>query len=1177
MVTLDCFKKALKQKIETTAPSLKKPLTDLQYDAGFDLLTHGNRTSYQDFIIPQLSQTVASLLETRTDVSVLEIGPGPKSVLGYLPEQLRQKIRRYTALEPNDIFAERLEAYLPLPGLEQPPVIHRAAFGLKDETHSSRGGDAGWTAEQYDLLLFCHSMYGMKPQHKYIERALEMVRDSPEGGMVAVFHRQGTLRIDGLVCNTTASFPTGSVRVADDDKVLDCFATFISGVSVPEGTTVSAWREVCRTLGRREEAHLYFAAPEVTATFTRHATKLPELTAQVPVTNDTSKIKNRHARLHGPAAVVRPTELHHVQKCVLWALKHKTSLTVVGGGHSGQCLWPGVVAVDMSAFDQLQIVDSGNETEISEAKAGALVVVETGCNAGDVVEKTMAAGLAVPMGSRPSVGAELWLQDGIGHLARLHGLTSDSIVGAVVVNTLGEIICIGRVPEQAWPAVAVRPDNEDELLWALKGAGTSFSIVISVVFQAVAAPKYTIRNWVAPLQDSVQTRDKFSKLELVAKELQRHCSVDAYMFWDANKLRLGVSMCEVSTPNDRETLSPDYSALSAFMDLEETSIEVDGVGLFDTEMYMSVMHGGHGRGKTSAFKRCIFLKHIGSPGIVDILVAAMETRPSPYCYFHLLHGGGAVGDVADMSTAFGCRDWEYACVITGVWPRDQDGTEIADAAVQWVYKVATDLLPVSQGAYCADLGPDPRDAALAVEAFGPNRSRLTRLKHRSDPDNVLAYACPISRTIAAPKLIVLVTGKSCAGKDHCAKIWARTFRTNSLSARVISISDKTKREYAEAHGVDLTRLLGDRPYKEDHRPALTQYYQEQVKQTTLLPEKHFQQLVDGAIGVDVKASNASAVLCIVLHSTKTLHKRFPRGNPKTYIALALEALVDVLLITGMRDNAPVASFSHLVPESRVVEVRVLASGEVRHDRGASNAAHRTNGDADVEQESDACPTFIFSNEVTGSEAAETFATTRLVPFFHEDLQRLASMMRTVPNFPSPGIDFRDVLDIVQQPDGLRLCTSLLQAHFASDIATADCIAACEVGGLVFASALAQQVDVPLKVLRKEGKRPPPTTSVAKPISHISSFADRASEGSRIEMDKFAITERATSVVIVDDTLATGTTLCAVLNLLVDSGVDFKAMSVIVVAEFPAHRGRELLRREGFGGVRVQSLLVFGGA
>ncbi|KAK5734698.1 hypothetical protein LTR17_008776 [Elasticomyces elasticus] len=1084
MATIERLKKALKQEIETNTPLYTKPLTDLQYDAAFDLLTQGNRTTYQDFIIPQLSQTLASLLQSRSDVSVLEIGPGPRSVLGFLPEQLRQKVTRYTALEPNDIFAERLKAHLPLPGLEHPPSIHRAAFDLKSETHSPSGGDAGWKAEQHDLVLFCHSMYGMKPQHKYLERALEMVRDSTEGGMVAVFHRQSTLRTHRLVCNTTASFPTGSVRVADDDKVLDCFATFISGVSIPEETIVSAWREVCRAHGRRQETHpghLFFGAPEVMFTFTRHAIKLPELIAQVPVTNDISKVKNRHARLHSPAAVMRPTEILHVQQCVLWALKHKTSLTVVGGGHGGQCLWPGVVGVDMSAFDQLQIVDSREEAETSDASARALIVVGTGCKAGDVVEKTMAAGLAVPMGSRPSVGAGLWLQGGIGHLARLHGLTSDSIVGAVIVSTLGEIHCIGSVPEQSRPGGAVCPDNEEELLWALKGAGTNFGIVISVVFKAVAAPNYTIRNWVAPLQDFVEARDKFSKLELVAQEPQRHCSVDAYMFWDVDKLRLA------------ETPSPDYTDLRAFMGQEKRSVRVDGVGLFDTEMYMSVMHGGHGGGKTSAFKRCIFLKHIGSPGIVDILVAAMETRPSPFCYFHLLHGGGAVSDAADVSTAFGCRDWEYACVITGVWPREQDGTEIADAAVQWVYKVAMNLLPVSQGAYCADLGPDPRDAALAAEAFGPNRSRLARLKHSTDPEGVLAYACPLPRTVAAPRLIALVTG------------------------------------------ADVTRLLQDRPYKERHRPALTSYYQNQLQQTPQFPGEQFQQLVDDAIGIDV------------------------------------------LLVTGMRENAPVAFFSHLARGSRVVEVRVVASEEVRLDRGASHAARGSDGDADVERESAACPTFMFSNETAGSEAADTFAKTCLLPFFHEDLQRLASMMRTVPNFPSPGIDFRDVLDIVQQQDGLHLCTSLLQAHFAGDIAKADCIAACEVGGLLFASALAQQVNVTLRVVRKEGKRPPPTISVAKPTSHISSFTDGEAEGSRIEMDKFAIAERATSVVIVDDTLATGTTLCAVLNLLVEAGVDVEDMSVIVVAEFPAHRGRELLRREGFGGVRVQSLLVYGGA
>lgn len=76
-------------------------------------------------------------------------------------------------------------------------------------------------------------------------------------------------------------------------------------------------------------------------------------------------------------------------------------------------------------------------------------------------------------------------------------------------------------------------------------------------------------------------------------------------------------------------------------------------------------------------------------------------------------------------------------MITGVWPRDQDGTEAARSAVRWVYNVAEGLLSLISGAYGVDLGPDPRDAALAVKAFGSNRPRLARLKHSLDPHNVL--------------------------------------------------------------------------------------------------------------------------------------------------------------------------------------------------------------------------------------------------------------------------------------------------------------------------------------------------------------------------------------------------------------------------------------------------------
>ncbi|KAI5867324.1 phosphoribosyl transferase domain protein [Durotheca rogersii] len=1163
MATLDTLKWALRQKASTTS-SPKRSLSDAQYSAGFKILVQGSGwLTYQDFIIPQLSQLLASLLHSRTHISVLEIGPGPKTVLGYLSGCLRQKITRYVAFEPNALFATGLEEWLcsasetesPLPCLESLPDIRRTPFVLGSNIGSGTGAGTTGGDEKFDVILFCHSMYGLKPKHRFIERALGMLAERPGGGMAAVFHRDGTLRLDGLMCHRTASFPTGIVSVADDDGLLGHFSPFIAGfvmqdVDVDEDVR-SEWHKTCRALGRREEDHLdrlLFSVPTVMATFTQHATMLPKLTAQVPLQKGDRMVKNRQARLHRPALVVKPTEVRHVQQCVRWALEHGAGLTVVGGGHSGHCLQPHVVSVDMEAFDRVHILTAGDDRGKSGSDSGSWVVAETGCKTGDIVRKAMAAGLTVPLGSRPSVGAGMWLQGGIGHLARLYGLACDAIVGAVVVSVnSGQVFCVGHVPSQHQPAGAVRPEHEADLLWAIKGAGTNFCIVINVTFKAFAAPNYLVRNWVIPLRDNTEAQLRLSDFDhFVARKLPPNCSADAYLYWDNDQLHLGVTTFESST--DRlafETPAP----VGKILGLEDNGNDyniVDGVGLFDTEMYMSGMHGGHGGGKTSSFKRCLFLKHIGAVHIADILVAAIQARPSPFCYLHLLQGGGVVSDVAADATAFGCRDWEFACVVTGVWPRDQDGTEAAQDAMRWVYNVARDLLPLSSGAYGADLGPDPRDAPLAAKAFGPNRPRLARLKRSLDPRNVLAYACPLPKAPIGQKLIVLVTGDSCAGKDYCAGIWASIFTTctsKRLTARVVSISDATKREYASATGADIDRLLGDRAYKEQHRPALTAFFQDQVRQRPRLPEEHLLNVVYSAVDVDV------------------------------------------LLVTGMRDEAPVVAFSHLVPDTRLLDVHIKASKETRRARRGCHGCgddsdedrdRKTNNGGSSSAALDYRPSVTFENDTAGDEAAKKLAEQYLLPFLHEDLQRLADMVRPVPDFPRAGIEFRHVLDISQQPGGLSLCASLLQTRFAGDWAEVEAVACCEAGGFVYASALAARVGLRLVLIREAGKLPPPTVSVTKSSSHISSSASDDSREQRIEMNR-GVVPRGASVVVVDDVLATGKTLCAVLQLLVEDGIDAERVRVMVVAEFPAHRGRELLRQYGFGGVHIQSLLVFGGA
>ncbi|EAQ85568.1 hypothetical protein CHGG_06821 [Chaetomium globosum CBS 148.51] len=1108
MATLDSLKRALKQQsAAAAAASTQHPLSETQYSAGFGLFTQDLAwITYENFIVPELSQVLSPLFDSRLQISILEIGPGPNTVLGYLPDSLREKIKKYTAWEPNALFATALEERLqptpesPLPCLQSPPRIHRAPFATEDKIQDC--------SEKFDVILFCHSMYGMKPKRKFIEQALEMLVERPRDALVVVFHREG-LYLDGLVPHQTKYFPNGV-----DDAVK------------------SKWRDVCRSFGRREPGdpgHILLAAPDVMATFSRHATALPMLTAVVPFVNGGGNtVKNREARLRRPAAIMKPSEIGHVQECVRWALQHNTGLTVISGGHSGHCVWPNVVAVDMGAFNRVHILAAGEHGEF-----GTLVHAETGCKTGDIVREVMAAGLTVPLGARPSVGAGLWLQGGIGHLARQYGLGCDAIVGAVIVSVKsGEVLSVGCVPNQHRPPNAMCLDDE-ELLWGLRGAGTNLGIVVSVMFKAYPAPTYSVRNWILPLNDDLEARRKLDTFNTwIVRELPRNCSADAYLYSNDGQLFLGVTLFETSTP------LPTPAAM--ILGPPSSSDIVDSVGAFESEMYMSGMHGGHGGGKTSSFKRSLFLQNIGQADVASLLVAAVETRPTPFCYLHLLHGGGAINDAPPDSTAFGCRDWDFACVITAVWPRDQDGTEIALASVRWVYEVVGRLLPVSNGAYGADLGPDPRDAALAATAFGSNLGRLARLKHALDPRCVLPYACPLPGVPMEPKLIVLVTGEHGAGKDYCADLWVEFFNNNKFRAQAVSISDATKREYASATGANLDRLFQDRAYKEQHRPALTSYFQAQVYQRPRLLEEHFLSAVHGASGIDV------------------------------------------LFVTGMRDEAPVATMSHLVPGSRLLEVSVETHEETRRARRgylkADDVVQVRSKDNENQKSglvvTDSRPSLIFSNDTAGSEAGATFAEQQLLPFLHEDLERLAAMVRSIPDFPRLGISFRHVLDISQRPGGLALCTSLMTSHFAGDWNKLDAVVCCEAGGFVFASALASQVNIPLVLIREAGKLPPPTVSVLKSSSHISSATSHESK-ERIEMERDVVRKGA-SVLVVDDVLATGRTLSAVLRLLAEGGVGAQSINVMVVVEFPVHQGRELLRQHGFGGVGIQSLLVFGG-
>lgn len=177
--------------------------------------------------------------------------------------------------------------------------------------------------------------------------------------------------------------------------------------------------------------------------------------------------------------------------------------------------------------------------------------------------------------------------------------------------------------------------------------------------------------------------------------------------------------------------------------------------------------------------------------------------------------------------------------------------------------------------------------------------------------------------------------------------------------------------------------------------------------------------------------------------------------------------VDVQLINGMRDEVPVAALSHLMPDSRLLEVCVQASEQTRRvRRGCHSGDHNgdDNKDSKISRSNltalDYRPSVIFDNGTTGNEVTKSFVEHYQLPFFHEDLQRLANMVSPVWDSPRPDIKFRHVLGISQQPGGLALCTSLMQTYFSGDRAKVDAVACCEADGFVYASALASRVDMP---------------------------------------------------------------------------------------------------------------------
>ena len=168
------------------------------------------------------------------------------------------------------------------------------------------------------------------------------------------------------------------------------------------------------------------------------------------------------------------------------------------------------------------------------------------------------------------------------------------------------------------------------------------------------------------------------------------------------------------------------------------------------------------------------------------------------------------------------------------------------------------------------------------------------------------------------------------------------------------------------------------------------------------------------------------------------------------------------------------------------------------------------------------------------------------------MKELKDYVRSIPDFPKPGIIFRDITTILADADGFQLAIDEL-AKLLEGV-DYDVIVGAESRGFIFGAPLAYKYHKPLVLVRKKGKLPGETVSQEYELEYGSAT---------IEMHKDAINE-GQKVIVVDDLIATGGTLAATAKLVEKLGGE--VVKIICVMELAGLKGREKLKGYDVGTV-----------
>jgi len=435
----------------------------------------------------------------------------------------------------------------------------------------------------------------------------------------------------------------------------------------------------------------------------------PVLTPGDPAYDDARSIWNGLIDRR-PALIVQCSGAADVVDAVNFAREQGLTLSIKAGGHNvaGNAVNDDGIVLDLSQMRGVH-VDPALQT----------VRVQGGATWGDLDRETQLFGLAVPGGVVSTTGvAGLTLHGGLGHLRRKHGLSIDSLVSVDIVTADGEL------------RRASATENED-LFWAVRGAGSNFGVVTSFEFRAhPVGPMVFVGAIFYPFEEASSILPAWRDFMATAPEELSSLAI----CWSVPPVEpfppeihgtpvvvVAAAYCGPAEEGER--------VVQPLRELAQPVVDASGpwpwLGLqsgFDAIFPQGELRYWKSRSVTEL-----------SDEVIGDIIELAGRRPAPLSDIVIWHHGGAMSRVPEEETAYGGRDTQFLVTAEASWTDPAQNEE----AIAWAREVFDAMERYSTGAvYLNFPGLGEEEDSLARAGYGANYDRLTALKAKYDPENL---------------------------------------------------------------------------------------------------------------------------------------------------------------------------------------------------------------------------------------------------------------------------------------------------------------------------------------------------------------------------------------------------------------------------------------------------------